>query len=115
MSFQPMLADKAPAVLRFPLLVSSKLDGIRCTVINGVAMSRSFKPLPNKHLQKVLAEGFDGLDGEIIVGPVGAKDVYNKTNSAVMSRTSCFTSSTTSMPVTTLRSVSAMKACSGWT
>jgi DNA ligase-1 len=86
MSFQPMLADKAPAVLRFPLLVSSKLDGIRCTVINGVAMSRSFKPLPNKHLQKVLAEGFDGLDGEIIVGPVGAKDVYNKTNSAVMRR-----------------------------
>jgi DNA ligase 1 len=86
MSFQPMLADKAPAVLKFPLLVSSKLDGIRCTVINGVGMSRSFKPIPNRFVQKCLAEGFDGLDGELIVGDVGDPLVYNKTNSAVMSR-----------------------------
>jgi DNA ligase-1 len=81
-----MLADNAPKVLKYPLLASSKLDGIRCTVINGVAMSRSFKPLPNQHIQKMLSEGFDGLDGELIVGPVGAKDVFNKTTSAVMRR-----------------------------
>ena len=29
---------------------------------------------------------FDGLDGEIIVGPATAEDVYRVTNSAVMSR-----------------------------
>jgi DNA ligase 1 len=79
-----MLASDAPKVLSYPLLASSKLDGIRCTVINGVAMSRSFKPLPNKHIQKMLSVGFDGLDGEIIVGPVGDPLVFNKTTSAVM-------------------------------
>jgi len=84
--FQPMLAGEAPKDIQFPVMASAKLDGIRCIVVNGVAMSRSFKPIPNKHVQAMLANGFDGLDGELIVGPMGAPDVYRKTNSAVMSR-----------------------------
>src|SRR5258707_792756 len=84
--FKPMLAGDAPKDITFPVMASAKLDGIRCIVVNGVALSRSFKPIPNKHVQKILAEGFDGLDGELIVGEPGAPDVYSKTNSAVMSQ-----------------------------
>ncbi len=56
-TFKPMLADpiepeKYP--LRFPLLVSTKIDGIRVLVRDGVAYSRSLKPIPNKYVQSVL-------------------------------------------------------------
>ena len=43
-----MQADPADfGILRFPMFASFKLDGIRATIHNGVAMSRSMKPLPN--------------------------------------------------------------------
>ena len=68
--FKPMLAGKAPdtSEIRFPIMVSAKLDGVRCIVINGVAMSRSLKPIPNKYVQSVLSHGFNNLDGELIIG-----------------------------------------------
>ena len=50
-------------------------------------MTRKMKEVPNRYIQSVFASGtFDGLDGEIIVGPATAEDVYRVTNSAVMSR-----------------------------
>lgn len=79
---------KDEAEICFPVFVSPKLDGIRCYIKDGVALSRSNKPLPNKHLQNIVAgwKGkLDGLDGELIVGDPTADDVYRKTNSAVMS------------------------------
>lgn len=85
---QPMLAVEAPKDLKFPVLASAKLDGIRGVVENGVLYSRSGKPIPNKFVQRFFkehAEQLDGLDGELIVGLPNAKDVYLKTNSAVMS------------------------------
>lgn len=68
---KPMLAGKAPAdlsQLRFPLLATPKLDGIRCLIIDGKAVSRTFKLIPNKHIREKL-ETFcaNGLDGEILV------------------------------------------------
>lgn len=50
----PMLATAVENldVLKYPVLVSPKLDGIRCLIIDGVAMSRSLKPIPNKHVQE---------------------------------------------------------------
>lgn len=86
--FKPMLASDAGDEITLPCMASPKLDGIRCIVIDGVAYSRSLKPIPNLYVQKVLggASGaYDGLDGELIVGPPNAHDAYNKTSSGVMS------------------------------
>lgn len=82
--FKPMLAGKAPerlADLNFPVLVSPKLDGIRCIIRDGVAVSRKLKPIPNEFVQQELAGLPDGLDGELMV-PGG----FNACQSAFMSR-----------------------------
>lgn len=88
-TFRPMLAcqyDKAK--VRWPMLASPKLDGIRCIATDGVAMARSMKPLRNRYIQawfKANAEAINGFDGELIVGPPNAVDVFNVTTSAVNS------------------------------
>jgi DNA ligase-1 len=88
MIFKPLLAATAELnKVQFPCLISRKLDGIRVVGMNGKAMTRTMKELPNRFVQSVFATGaFDGLDGEIIIGPANAPDVYRVTNSAVMSR-----------------------------
>ena len=86
---RPMLAGKAPAdldQLRFPLIASPKLDGLRCLIKDGTAYSRSMKPLRNKHVQFILGRAeLNGLDGEIIVGPPNAPNAMQATTSGVMS------------------------------
>lgn len=55
----------------FPALLSAKIDGVRCWANNGVATSRSMKPIPNLHVQAEFAKHADILhnfDGELIVG-----------------------------------------------
>lgn len=87
-NFKPLLAATVDLdKVKFPCYVSPKLDGIRVLGMNGKAMTRSMKELPNRYIQSIFASGiYDGLDGEIIVGPPNAPDVYRVTNSAVMSR-----------------------------
>lgn len=82
----PMLAAKTDGTdLTYPLLASPKLDGIRCLVIDGIALSRSLKPISNKHVQKQIGKAaYNGLDGELIVGAPGAEDVFNVTQSGIM-------------------------------
>lgn len=84
---KPMLAAATDGKnLTYPLLLSPKLDGIRCLIIDGVAVSRSLKPIPNKHVQKLFGRPeLNGLDGELIVGPAGGHDVFQRTSSGVMS------------------------------
>lgn len=84
---KPMLASKLehPEKLRFPVLASPKLDGIRCLIINGQAVSRNLKPIPNMVVSEIL-RGLPPMDGELIVGPPGAADVFNRTSSGVMSK-----------------------------
>lgn len=83
---KPMLASPAGASIPFPMMLSPKLDGVRCLIIDGVAMSRSLKPIPNKHTQALFGRPeLNGLDGELIAGPPTAKDVYTQTTSGVMS------------------------------
>lgn len=85
---KPMLAAATDGTnLTYPVLASPKLDGIRCLVVNGVAVSRSFKPIPNKYVQKLIgSHDLNGLDGELIVGDMTAENVFNVTTSGVMSR-----------------------------
>lgn len=85
---KPMLAAtiKDVSTLKFPLYASYKLDGVRALIVDGVVMSRSLKPIPNKHVQHCFGRpSLNGLDGELIIGPSNAKDVYTKTTSGVMS------------------------------
>lgn len=84
---KPMLAGKANlATLRYPVLASRKLDGVRALVIDGVVYSRNMKPIPSLQVQKMWGrKQFNGLDGELIYGPSTAPDVFRRTTSAVMS------------------------------
>jgi DNA ligase-1 len=83
---KPMLACNADiSSLRFPLLASPKLDGVRALVRDGVVYSRSGKPIPNAHVQKTFGH-LHGYDGELIAGEPNAQDVFRKTQSAVMSQ-----------------------------
>jgi DNA ligase 1 len=90
MQSRPLLAATAPPdldELRYPLLCSPKLDGIRCLISNGVAYSRKLKPFPNRHIQHMLSSlNYHGLDGEIIVGAPTDPNCMQRTMSAVMSR-----------------------------
>lgn len=65
--------------LTFPVLCTPKYDGIRCLIHKRKAMSRTLKPIPNKHVQTTLAKCPNGLDGELIV-----QNNYNKTQSGIM-------------------------------
>jgi len=74
--------------LQYPVIVSPKLDGIRCLMRGGVALSRTLKPIPNKHIQAWALKNADelhGFDGELIVGEPTSSTVYRDTNSFVMS------------------------------
>lgn len=86
---KPMLAsDVEDTVVKYPVYASHKLDGIRALIIDGVPTSRNGKPIRNKFVQayfKKHAKACEGLDGELIVGPAYAKDVFQVTSSGVMS------------------------------
>lgn len=86
MSFKPMLAatvvDRSKLV--FPYLVSAKLDGIRCVILNGQVLSRSLKPIRNRFIVSMLKD-LPNMDGELIVGDTTKGDVFNRTTRGVMS------------------------------
>lgn len=85
----PMLAAtwNPKASMLFPKLASPKLDGIRCIIVDGQALTRSLKPIPNEHVREYLSKSkLSGLDGELIVGNPTAKDVWNVTSSAIMTK-----------------------------
>jgi len=70
--------------LRFPLLASPKMDGIRALGYNYGAYSRKGLAIPSHQVQQQFVT-LDGIDCEIIVGKPTDKNVYNITQSAVMS------------------------------
>jgi len=73
--------------VRFPKYGSIKLDGIRCMIKGTQVLSRSGKPIRNKHIQKYLAPLVGhGFDGELLVyDEHGAVLPFNGISSAVMS------------------------------
>lgn len=84
---KPMLACAANLkALKFPVLASPKLDGVRALVRDGVVLSRSLKPIPNRHVQLMFGRHeLEGLDGELILGDPTHPEAYRRTVSAIMS------------------------------
>ena len=88
--FAPMLGCRDSAhtfsdSVKLPVFVSPKLDGIRNVQAGSKGMSRKLLDIPNRLMRACLANPeLDGLDGEIIVGPPNAENVYNRTSSAYM-------------------------------
>jgi len=67
---KPLLAGKFdPEKAKFPYAATPKIDGIRFLMVDGVALTRSFKPIRNEFLQKMLSSNLpDGIDGELTSG-----------------------------------------------
>lgn len=86
---KPMLAAQIDLQrVKYPVVVQPKYDGIRVIAVNGIAYSRSLKPIRNKYVQWFFKEfeyTLSRLDGELIVGEPTDPDVYRRTNSGVMS------------------------------
>ena len=83
---KPLLAATLEKLedVTFPKICSPKLDGIRCLVMNGVAYSRTLKPIPNKNVQSAL-KYYSNTDGEIIIGSPTNPLAFRNTTSIVMS------------------------------
>ena len=82
--FKPILASPFDeALLKFPVLASPKLDGVRAIVRDGVVLSRALKPIPNKWVQQRFSH-LEHFDGELIVGASNHPDVLRTTTSGVM-------------------------------
>ena len=78
---KPMLAGSfSPSKANFPYFASPKIDGIRFLMVDGQALSRSFKPIRNEYIQSLLQANFpDGIDGELTCG-----DTFQTSTSAIM-------------------------------
>lgn len=84
---KPLLAANAPkdlSWLRYPLLASPKLDGIRAIKEGGRLITRKGLAIPNIYIQSVCSGLPDGLDGELVLADWTAP--YRHVSSAVMSR-----------------------------
>lgn len=86
---RPLLAAKTTDAdlqkLKFPMLLSPKIDGIRALSDNGKLKSRSMKLIPNAKVQSYFGQqAFHGLDGELVCGNPWDKNLMQQTTSAVM-------------------------------
>ena len=89
MSFKPLLAATLEDIgtLQETLFASPKLDGIRCVIRDGKALSRSLKPLGNERLREILSYPvLNGLDGELVAGDPTSENVFNFTTRAVRAK-----------------------------
>lgn len=95
--FRPMLAASLPTGsdsdlekldYKSGILASPKIDGIRGIKHPTMGLvSRTLKPIPNKHIQATLSSSLlDMLDGELVVNDLNNLADYNTNQSAIMSR-----------------------------
>jgi len=81
---KPLLAGKVEDIskLRYPLVASPKLDGIRCLIVDGKPVSRKLKTIPNMYICGYLGgANLPALDGELML----PGKAFNEISSAVMS------------------------------
>ena len=81
--FKPLLAGTITdtSAIKYPVLASPKLDGIRCLIVDGKAVTRNLKPIPNEHVRRKLEQlASTAFDGELTCG-----DTFQSSTSAIMS------------------------------
>lgn len=88
--FKPMLASATEPrdlrALRYPLLVSPKLDGIRAVTHATLGpVSRNLKPIANHRIREWMLSLPAWMDGELVAGSPTAPDCFRRTSSIVMS------------------------------
>ena len=85
--FSPLLAARADESVPvcFPCFASPKIDGVRAIIKDGVVLSRSGKPIPNPHVQKLFGS-LHGFDGELVVGSPAGPDCFRLTQGGVMAK-----------------------------
>lgn len=88
--FKPMLACSESChnyfdQLRFPLLASPKIDGIRATIRNGVVYARSNQPFPNINVQRKFGR-LEHVDGEFVLGDPTRHDLCRATGGVTNSK-----------------------------
>lgn len=78
---KPLLAGNFDAKkAKFPYIATPKIDGIRFLMVEGVAVSRTFKPIRNLYIQELLSRHLpDGIDGELTCG-----DTFQSSTSGIM-------------------------------
>ncbi len=85
---KPLLSGKAPedlSLLRYPVLASAKLDGVRAMIVNGKAVTRKFKAVPNDYIRTWMEANLpEGIDGELLLSDWTAP--FREVTSAVMSK-----------------------------
>jgi DNA ligase-1 len=86
---KPMLAEKCTVDdldnLPYPMWGTPKFDGIRCLKVNGRALSRTFKPIPNEQIRKYIEKyAVDGMDGELVAYREGSDNSFNDSQCVVM-------------------------------
>lgn len=71
--------------IRFPILMSPKIDGFRALAWGGSLISRNLKVIPSDYVQATFEALPKGLDGELVVGdPTHDRtQVFRRTSSAV--------------------------------
>lgn len=83
MTFRPMLAENAVMErLKFPYLVSPKLDGFRAVMQDGILKSRNLKPIRNPEVSAQISHYLD-LDGELCAGDPREPGCFKRTSSIV--------------------------------
>jgi DNA ligase 1 len=88
---KPMRAAKIKDVdaLKYPLLATPKLDGIRSVYTAGKCLSKTFKPIPNHHVRNSIEAqcGALNLDFELVsYREDGQQKTFNEIQSDIMSR-----------------------------
>lgn len=88
--FKPMLACSESChhffdQLKFPLLASAKIDGIRATVRDGVVYARSNQPFPNVNVQRKFGR-LEHFDGEFVLGDPTRHDLCRATGGVTNSK-----------------------------
>lgn len=79
----PLFAESAKEKdfpnIKYPVIGSPKLDGIRCLIVDGKAVSRNFKEIPNKFIASTLPTlTLSGFDGELLLKKITKKPAQNK-------------------------------------
>ena len=85
--FSPLLAGKAePTDVRFPVLVSPRLDGVRVLVRGGRAVTQQGEDVANAYVRNWFQARpeLEGLDGMVIVGAPTEALQRQRTTAAVM-------------------------------